>query len=106
MTKNKSFSTTASEAEAAHQMSMYDGEENTWNWEKYVSWQVKYHVILKNLKEYGYENLDPWTKIHHLLNGIKCDELSSAIATVRSHADKYEKSFDEVVALITQCIEN
>ena len=33
--------------------------------------------------EYGYEGLDPGLKVWYLLNGIRCDKLSTATATVR-----------------------
>ena len=49
---------TASEAEMALQMSMYDEEKMEWNWEKYVACHVKYHIILGNIMEYGYQGLD------------------------------------------------
>ena len=54
---------TASEAEMALQMSMYDGEKRAWNWEKYVAHHVKYHIILMNLMEYGYQGLNQGSKV-------------------------------------------
>ena len=54
---------TASQAEMALQMSMYDSEKRAWNWEKYVAHHVKYHIILVNLMEYGYQGLDPGLKV-------------------------------------------
>ena len=54
---------TASEAEMALQTLMYDGEKKAWNWEKYVVCHVKYHIILGNLKEYGYQGLDLGSKV-------------------------------------------
>ena len=65
----------ASDTEAALQMSLYDGKKNTLKWEKYVSSYVKYHINLKNLKEYGNKAL-----IKDLLNGTRCDNLSTAVA--------------------------
>ena len=59
----KHVNTTASEAEMALQMSMYDGKKRAWNWEKYVAHHVKYHIILTNLIEYGYQCLDPGSKV-------------------------------------------
>ena len=55
--------TTASEAEMALHMSMNDGKKRAWNWEKYVASHVKYYIILLNLMEYGYQGLDPWSKV-------------------------------------------
>ena len=50
---------TASEAEMAFQMSMYDGEKRAWNQEKYVAHHAKYLIFLGNLMEYGYQGLAP-----------------------------------------------
>ena len=54
---------TASDAEMALQMSTYDGKKKSWNWEKYIACHVKYHIILGNLMEYGYQGLDPGSKV-------------------------------------------
>ena len=72
---------------------------------KYVAWHVKYHNILGNLIEYGYQDLDSRSKVHYLLNGIRCDKLSTAVAAVRTHPDKYEKDFDAIVTFVTQYID-
>ena len=52
--------------------------------------------------EYVYQGLDPGSKVRYLLNGIRCDKLSTAAATVSVHPDKYEKDFDTVVTFLTQ----
>ena len=39
------------------------------------------------------------------MNGIRCDKLSMAVATVRAYPDKYEKDFDTVVTFLTQYID-
>ena len=83
----------------------YNREKKDWNWEKYVAQHVKYHVILKNLMEYGYQGLDPGSKVWYLLNGIRCDKLSTAATAVRVHQDKYKKDFDAVVIFLTQHID-
>ena len=54
--------------------------------------------------EYGYQGLDPGSKVRYLLNGIRCDKLSTAVAAVRIHPDKYKKDFNAVVAFLTQYI--
>ena len=88
----------------ALQTSMYDGKNRAWNWETYVAYHVKYHIILMNLMEYGYQGLNPGSKIQYLLNDIRCDKLSTAFAAVRAYPDKYMKDFDTVVAFLTQYI--
>ena len=54
--------------------------------------------------EYGYQGLDPGSKVRYLLNGIRCNKLSTAVATVRTHQDKYKKNFNAVVTFLTQYI--
>ena len=68
---------------------------------KYVACHVKYHIILRNLMEYGYQGLDPGLKVRYLLNDIRCDKLSTAVVTVRAHPDMYEKNFNTVVTFLT-----
>ena len=41
----------------------------------------------------------------YLLNCIRCDRLSTAVAAGRAHPDRYEKDFDAVVAFLTQYID-
>ena len=41
-----------------------------------------------------------------MLDGIKCNKLSTAVTAERAHSDKYEKDFDAVVAFLTQYIDN
>ena len=54
--------------------------------------------------EYGYQHLDPGSKVQYLLNGIRCNELSTAVVTGRVHQNKYKREFDRVVAFLTQYI--
>ena len=91
--------TTASEAEAALQMSMYDGEMEQG---KVCIPTCQVHIIIENLKEYGYQVLDLRSNVQYLLNGFRYEKLSTAVATVKAHPDKYEKDFDAVVAFLTQ----
>ena len=84
---------------------MYDDEKKAWNWEKYIALYIKYHIILGNLMKCGHQDLDPGLDDQYLLNSMRCDKLSTAVAAVRVHTDKYEKVFDAVVASITQYID-
>ena len=54
--------------------------------------------------EYGYQGIDPGSKAQCLLNGIRCDKLSTAVAAVKMHLDKYEKDFDAVISFLSQYI--
>ena len=55
--------------------------------------------------EYGCHGFDPGLDGQYLLNGIKYDKSSTAVAPVRAHPDKYEKNFDAVVVFLTLCID-
>ena len=48
---------------------------------------------------------DPGSKVRYQLNGIRCDKLSTAVATVMAPPDKYKKDFDAVVTFHTQYID-
>ena len=54
--------------------------------------------------EYRYQGIDPGSKVRYLLNGIRFDELSTAVTAVRVYPNKYKKDFDAVVAFLTQYI--
>ena len=60
-----------------------------------MSQHVKYHIILENLKEYGYQGLDPGSKFHYLL------KMSTAVAAVKA----LSKNFDTVITFLTQYID-
>ena len=54
---------TASEAKLVLEMAIYYGEKKAWSWENYVAQHVKYDIILGNLMDYGYQGLDPGSKV-------------------------------------------
>ena len=100
------MNTTASEGEAALQMSAFDDKKKALKWKTYVSWHVKYNIILENLRKYGYQDLDLVSKVCYLLSSIKCDKLFTAIATVKAHPDRYKKYFDAVITFLMQYIKS
>ena len=66
----------------------------------------KYVAMLSTIlysQSYGiwYQGLDTGSKVIYLLNSIRYEKLSTAVAAVRAHPDKYEKDFDAVVAFLT-----
>ena len=83
---------------------MYGGEMKTWNWKTYMSQHVKYHIILKNLKENKYQHLNPGIKVCQLLNGIRWEMVSVVVAAVKAHPDKYVKDFDAVTTFFTSTL--
>ena len=54
--------------------------------------------------EYGYYGLDPESKDQYLLDGIRCDMLSTTVAAIKMHPNVYEKDFDAAVAFLTKYI--
>ena len=90
-------STMASEEKAVLQNSIYDVKKKIWNWKKYAPCHVKYHILLKNLKEYKFQEF-PATKVHHLMNGIRCNKMSAVVAKISAEPDHYNKDFEAVVA--------
>ena len=54
--------------------------------------------------EYGYQGLNPGLNVRYLMNGIRCNKFSTAVATVRVHPDRYEKDSYAVVTFLTQYI--
>ena len=64
-----------------------------------------HHIILENLKEYGYQGLDSRSKAHYLLNGIRSEKWFSAVATVKAQQEQYEKDFDSVIAFLMEYID-
>ena len=81
---------------------MYDSEKKACNWEKYIACHIKYHIIIGNLMECEYKELDPWSKVHYLLIGIRCEKLFTAVAIVILHQHKYEKDFDAVISFLSE----
>ena len=80
---------------------MYGVEKKAWNWKKYVAQHVKYHNILGLLMEERHQDLYPVSKVQYLLNGIRSDKLSTAVAAVKAHPDKYDKDFKAVVTFLS-----
>ena len=53
--------------------------------------------------EYGYKGPDPGTNIYHLLNGIRCDNISTAV--VEAHPDRYKMDFNSFIFYLLHCVE-
>lgn len=81
---------TVLKAKTMLQTSTYESKKKAWKGGKYISYLVKYHIILKNLEEYGCQELYPWMKVNLIFNGIRCDKMSTAAATTKEHPDKYD----------------
>ena len=66
------------EAETKLKVLSYHGERRHWNFEKYVHMHQDQHTILQGLVEHGYAGIDDQSKVCHLLDGIKTNELDMA----------------------------
>ena len=67
----------ANSAERRLQDVDYDKERAKWNFDKYVKCHKDQHLILEGLVRYGYSGIDDRSKVRHLMDGIKTDELDS-----------------------------
>ena len=58
---------------------------------------MKLGEVFGNVMEYGYQGINPGSKVQYLLNSIRYDKLSTAVAKVWMHSGRYEKDFSIVV---------
>ena len=79
------------EAEGKLQNSHYDGERETWDWDKYVTPHKEKHVIMKSLADYGYSGMVNVTKVCHFLQGIKSSELEVDANVVRAQSKVWNR---------------
>ena len=68
----------ANEAETKLKDSSYHSKRHHWNFEKYICMHQDQHTILQGLVEHGYAGIDKRSKVHHLLDGVKTNELDTA----------------------------
>ena len=92
----------ANEAEAKLKDSSYHGEKRCWNFEKYVQMHQDQHMILQSL---GYAGIDEWSKVRHLLDGIKTNELDTAKGQIWA-SPALQNNFDDCITLFQDFINN
>ena len=63
------------------------------------------HTILQGLVEHGYVSIDKHSKVHHLLDGIKTNELDMAKGQIWA-SPRLQTHFDECVTLFQDFINN
>ena len=61
----------ATDAEGKLQNSHYDGQQKTWDWDKYVALHKEQHAIMVSLTDYGYSGIDNGTKVGHFLQASR-----------------------------------
>ena len=86
------------EAEAKLKDSSYHGEKRHWNFEKYVRMHQDQHMILQSLVQHGYAGIDEHSKVSHLLDSIKTNELDTAKGQIWA-SPLLQNNFDDCVML-------
>jgi hypothetical protein len=89
----------AGEAENVLKTTRYDGEKRQWNFEKYALTHLRQHLILEALMAQGYVGIDPGSKMHFLIAGIRCSTLD-AVKTRICSDKSLQKDFARCVTLI------
>ena len=95
----------ANEAETKLKDSSYHGEKRRWNFERYVRMHQDQHTILQCLVQHGYAGIDERSKVHHLLDGIKTNELDTAKGQIWA-SPALQTNFDDCVTLFQDFINN
>ena len=95
----------ANEAEAKLKDSSYHGEKRRWNFEWYVRMHQDQHTILQSLVQHGYAGIDEHSKVRHLLDGIKTNELDTAKGQIWA-SPTLQTNFDNCVTLLQDFINN
>jgi hypothetical protein len=67
----------AGEAENVLKTAKYDGKKRQWTFEKYALTHLRQHLILEALMAHGYVGIDPGSKVHFLVAGIRCSTLDA-----------------------------
>ena len=62
-------------------------------------------MILQGLVEHGYTGIDECSKVHHIVNGIKTNELDTAKGQIRASLS-LQNNFDHYVTLCQDFINN
>ena len=76
----------SSRTEAKLTATSYSGEKRRWNFEKYVKTHVDQHAILTGLVEHRYSGMDDWSKVRHLMDGIKTKVLDPVKTQIMASA--------------------
>jgi heptaprenylglyceryl phosphate synthase len=58
----------ATMAEDKLKMTVYNGEQSHWDFEKYVNVHKQQHSTMEGLVEHGYTGIDPRSKVRYLLD--------------------------------------
>ena len=95
----------ANKVEAKLKDSSYHSEKHRWNFEQYVHMHQDQHTILQSLVQHGYAGIDERSKVRHLLDGIKTNELDTAKGQIWA-SPALQTNFDDCVTLFQDFINN
>ena len=95
----------ANKAETKLKNSSYHGKRRHWHFEKYVCMHQDQHTILEGIVEYGYTGIDEQSKVRHLLDGIKTNELDTAKGQIWA-SPRLQTHFNECVTIFQDFINN
>ena len=95
----------ANEAEAKLKDSSYHGEKCHWNFEWYVCMHQDQHTILQSLVQHGYAGINEYSKVRHLLDGIKMNKLDTAKGQIWA-SPTLQNNFDDCLMLFQDFINN
>ena len=76
----------------------YKGEQQQWDVERYIDVHISQHSIMEGLVKHGYTGIDPHSKVHNLLDGIKADKFDSVKTQIMSDTT-LRNDFDACVTL-------
>jgi len=88
----------AAEAEYRLTHTSYQGEQRQWDFELYVKCHMDQHHILDGLCEQGYSGIDEWSKVRHLLDGIRTHAFEAVKTRILSDS-ALRNDFDSCVNL-------
>ena len=95
----------ANEAQAKLKDSSYHGEKHCWNFERYVCMHQDQHTIIQSLVQHGYAGIDERSKVRHLLDGIKTNELDTVKGQIWA-SPMLQNNFDGCVTHFHDFINN
>ena len=104
-TTTSAQTTRINEAEAKLKDSSYHSEKRRWNFEQYVHMHQDQHTILQSLVQHGYAGIDERSKVRHLLDGIKTNELDTAKGQIWA-SPALQTNFDDCATLFQDFINN
>ena len=93
MARTKSCQFNGIRNQAVIQTWIYNGKKMASNWEKHVSHNTKYHIILENFKDHGFKGKDLGGKFHQWVPMQQDVNISVRLASGTLETTKYWSHF-------------